>query len=82
MSKNPTIDHWERGQMFGVEVIRGYIKGERRIARFKASVYAGCWVDAAEGDAFWRFGVPRPDEPFAMPWRTHTPLAPSPRARV
>ncbi len=57
--------------MFGVGVIRGHIRGDRRIARVKAAVYAGAWVDCAEGAAFWRFGVPSNDEADGETYRLY-----------
>ena len=60
MPKPIIIEHWERGFMFGAAVIRGWVDGELRIARFSAAIAMGCWVEAAEGNTFWRFGRPAP----------------------
>ena len=60
MPKPIIIEHWERGFMFDAPVIRGWVRGERRVARFCAAIARGCWVECADGNAFWHYGKMAP----------------------
>lgn len=56
MAQKPQIDNWELGEFFGVLVVRGFIAGERVIAKYRY------WSHS-------RFGVSRGDDWIDETWK-------------